>query len=90
MFSTLHNAPDPYFFSLSINSWVSVYWRIFRLVNLADFLEARTKRDIKVFAPCWVSINGRVAKGLIDHSVDLTQEQDSLFGDYSWVYCKAN
>jgi len=60
------------------------------ILEFAHFLEARTKRDIKVFAHCWVSINGRVAKRLIDHSVDLTQEQDSLFGDYSWVYCKAN
>jgi hypothetical protein len=56
------------------------------ILEFAHFLEEKSERDIKVFVRCWVSINGRAAKELIDHSVDLTQEQDSLFGDYNWVY----
>lgn len=55
------------------------------ILEFAHFLEKEYGKDLKVYARAKVSLNGAESKDLVDSSVDLTEERDSLLGLYSWV-----
>ena len=55
------------------------------LLEFAHYLEKKHNSNIEVYARVQVSLNGSQSMPLVDSKVDLTNEQDSLWGDYSWV-----
>ena len=55
------------------------------ILEFAHFLEKIHGQDLKVFAHVKVSLNGAESRQFVDSSVDLTEEEDSLFKAYHWV-----
>ena len=54
-----------------------------RMIKGQAFVQGR---EVSVHARAYASLNGRKAQELVDPNVDLSEQEEKMFGSFSWIY----